>query len=371
MQTFLQFALGFLEPALGKRPAPRLKTRRPSGPTSRTHEAVQPAQLRIDLWGQPEPLPTVQQMPGRQLVPYLAEAGLAPFETLDANANANTAALPLQTLQQALAPVTFRHPQASREMLLGDTLVAYAFARGKRRTIGFSVGPEGLAVRAPKGVALHEVEKAVLDKSSWILKKLQEARQLQQRQDSSRMTWTDGASILLMGRAVTLVLEPTRDFSGAGAQLFSRCQDSLQARCVTSAGFEAADSELFLHIGLPHAASGEQIRDAAQAWLMRQARAVFSGRLSHFAPVLKVQWRKFSLSSAGTRWGSATTDGSIRLNWRLIHFRLPVIDYVVVHELSHLRVMNHSPQFWETVCAVVPDYRSLRDELKGQGMPRY
>ena len=72
------------------------------------------------------------------------------------------------------------------------------------------------------------------------------------------------------------------------------------------------------------------------------------------------------LSNAGTRWGTAHSDGLIRLNWRLIHFRLPVIDYVVAHELSHLRVMDHSPRFWDTVGTVVPDYAQLRAPAQGR-----
>ncbi len=104
---------------------------------------------------------------------------------------------------------------------------------------------------------------------------------------------------------------------------------------------------------------------------MRQARDCFVGRLDHFAPQLGVQWKKLSLSNAATRWGSARADGAIRLNWRLVHFRLPVIDYVVVHELSHLRVMDHSPRFWDTVESVMPDYAALRGQLRGAGPARW
>ena len=77
--------------------------------------------------------------------------------------------------------------------------------------------------------------------------------------------------------------------------------------------------------------------------------------------------RRLSVSSAATRWGSASADGSVRLHWRLIHFALPVIDYVTTHELAHLREMNHSPAFWEVVRSVLPDFErhrgALRDEL--------
>jgi len=102
---------------------------------------------------------------------------------------------------------------------------------------------------------------------------------------------------------------------------------------------------------------------------MGQARALFEARLQHFAPQLGVQWQRLSLSSASTRWGSASADGRIRLNWRLIHHRLPVIDYVVAHELSHLRVMDHSPRFWDTVEQVVPDYAVLRQTLRDHPLP--
>ena len=80
-------------------------------------------------------------------------------------------------------------------------------------------------------------------------------------------------------------------------------------------------------------------------------------------------WRKLALSNANTRWGSARIDGLIRLNWRLIHMRPDIIDYVVAHELSHLRAMDHSPRFWDAVRSVVPDYVDLRGQLKEAAVP--
>ena len=270
----------------------------------------------------------------------------------------------LQTLAQALAPATFRHPRATRETLLDAMLVAYEFRRGKRRTIGFSVGPDGLTVSAPKWVPLYEIDKAVLDKSRWILKKLQETRDRHQRLESARIDWKDGCHLPFLGDHVRVVLDPSHAFGGVGAELKSNPLAAQQAVGATA-------PQLALHVGLPHSATAGQIRDAVQAWLMRQARRIFIERLDHFAPTVGVQWRKLGLSSAGTRWGSASADGSIRLNWRLVHFKLSVIDYVVVHELSHLRVMDHSPRFWDTVRAVVPDYADLRGQLKDQPVPRW
>ena len=268
-------------------------------------------------------------------------------------------ALPTQTLQQALAPATFAHPRASRQTLLSGIAVGYEFKRGKRRTIGFSVGSQGLTVSAPKWVPLYEIDKAVLEKSSWIIKKLEETRARHDRLESARIEWKDGTTIPFLGEQVIVVLDPRHAFGGVGAELKSSA-DSLPG--VT---------HLTLHVGLPHTATPDQIKDAVQAWLMRQAKRLFTERLNHFAPMLNVHWRKLSLSSAGTRWGSASADGSIRLNWRLIHFKQSVIDYVVVHELSHLRVMDHGPRFWDTVRAVVPDYAELRSQLKDEGAPRW
>jgi len=272
---------------------------------------------------------------------------------------------PTQGLQPSPPPMAIRHPRATRQLLMGDVLVGYEFKRGKRRTIGFSVGPEGLAVRAPKWVPLPEIDKAVLEKSTWILKKLQQMRERGDRLEATRIDWADGCVLPFMGQPLTVRLDPSHAFSGAGAELKSA------GIAAPATGIAPEATGLTLHVGLPHSAAPAQIRDAVQAWLMRQAKQIFSERLTHFAPYLGVTWRKLSLSSAGTRWGSASADGSIRLNWRLIHLTQPVMDYVVVHELSHLRVMDHSPRFWDTVRSVVPDYAQLRGKLKEESVPSW
>jgi predicted metal-dependent hydrolase len=267
-------------------------------------------------------------------------------------------------LGSVLTPAQFRHPRASRETRLCEAVVAYEFKRGKRRTIGMAVGPDGLVVSAPTWVPLYEVEAALQEKASWIVRKLGEMRERQQRLAEARIDWRDGATLPFLGEPLVVVLDPSHAFTTVGG--------SLKAGGVTmqlDAGGRAPGQRL--HIGLPQSAEPGQIRDAVQAWLMRQARNIFLERLDHFAPRLQVQWRRLSLSNAGTRWGSARSDGAIRLNWRLVHFKPRVIDYVVAHELSHLRVMDHSPRFWDTVRSVVPDYQALRDQLKDDAIPRW
>ena len=261
-----------------------------------------------------------------------------------------------QPLQTAIAPAVFSHPKANREVRLQGAVVAYAFERAKRRTIGFVVGPDGLVVRAPRWTPLMEVDAALQEKAPWILRKLHETRERQVRQQDARIDWRDGTSFPFLGTTITVMLDPGHHFAAQGAAL-----DALA---------DGASAQV-LRVALPHAADTAQIRDAVQAWLMRQAKAHFIQRLDHFAPLLQVQWSRLSLSNAGTRWGSARIDGSIRLNWRLVHFSPAVVDYVVVHELSHLRVMDHSPRFWDTVRTVVPDYALLRGQLKDEAAPRW
>jgi len=300
-----------------------------------------PLQLLLDLFDEPKAKsapPPVARQP-------LSEEDLRPVRG--------------EPFDRVLTPQAFRHPDANREALLGKVLVAYEFRRARRKNIGFVVGPEGLVVTAPRWVPLGEVDQAVRAKSRWIVNKLEAARERQARLEAARIEWKDGATFPYLGETVIVVLDPRHAFSEAGGVLH------------TDTSTLPGVARQTLHIGLPHTANAAQIRDSVQAWLMRQAKALFVERLNHYAPQLGVQWRKLTLTSAGTLWGTAHSDGSIRLNWRLVHFRLPVIDYVVAHELSHLRVMDHSPRFWDTVRTVVPNYSELRAHLKDEALPAW
>ena len=323
MRRLLQLTLDLFSRDVPLTPAP-VSPRGAAPKRPRRPAAPPPARVEPDLWA--------------QAAPSIPAPSCAPVTEVHE---------PSLSLAQAMGPVSYRHPQATRQAHLAGVHVAYAFGRSKRRTIGFSVGAEGLAVSAPRWVPLHEVDRAVEEKADWILRKLQETRQRHQQLEATRIVWRDGAQLPFLGQILTVQLDPGHHFV-AGEELHGE------------AGHQC------LRLGLPHSASAEQIRDAAQAWLMRRARVFFEQRLNHFAPKLGVQWSRLSLSSAATRWGSATADGSIRLHWRLIHFSPEVIDYVVAHELSHLRVMDHSPRFWDTVRTVMPDYVRLRQQLKAQ-----
>jgi predicted metal-dependent hydrolase len=263
----------------------------------------------------------------------------------------------LVPLASVLAPATFRHPMASREIRLNEHLVAYALKRVRRRSIGFMVGVEGLSVNAPKWLGVHDIESALHEKAPWILRKLQEQQEQARRMQAAKVDWRDGTSIPFLGETVFIVLDARAGLTARGAVLD------------TDATGLPGLPRLTLRVGLPPSSSAEQIRDVVQSWLQRQARRVFEERCAHFAPLLGVRVKRLALSSAQTRWGSANGDGSIRLNWRLIHFAMPSIDYVVAHELAHLREMNHSPRFWDVVRSVLPDYELARGSLKNGLVP--
>jgi predicted metal-dependent hydrolase len=283
---------------------------------------------------------------------------------------------PSETLSAVLRPSRFAHPRANREARLrapagkradqggGECIVAFELRRAKRKTIGFVVGADGLVVSAPRWVPLYEVDKALQEKSSWIVNKLVQAQERQQRLAQAQVQWQEGAVIPFLGESVIIVIDPRQASGGATA---AQGMAQLHADDSSLPGVP----RLTLHVGLPHDASAERIRDSVQAWLMRQAKRVFEERLNHYSPQLGVRWTKLSLSNASSRWGSAGSDGAIRLNWRLIHFGQSVIDYVVVHELSHLRVMDHSPRFWSTVESIMPDYPQRKAQLRDEAIPKW
>jgi len=250
-------------------------------------------------------------------------------------------------------PMAFDHPRAQRDIVIGEHRIAYELRRARRRSIGFIVGADGLSVSAPRWVGVVEIETALREKATWILRKLHEQRERARRLAETRVDWRDGTSVPFLGETVIIVLDPRT----TGAVLNSAAEAL------------PGVARLTLHLGLPQEAAPAQMRDAVQSWLQRQARRLFEERIALYAPRLGVRPKRLSLSSASTRWGSASADGSVRLNWRLVHFALPVIDYVVIHELAHLREMNHSAAFWEVVRSVLPDYEAARHSLRHELLP--
>lgn len=214
----------------------------------------------------------------------------------------------------------------------------YELRRSRRRTIGFVIDERGLRVTAPRWVSVNEIESALQAKAQWIVRKLAEWRAHQARRDRLTVRWEHGAPLRYLGETLTLhVAENARRTERIGDRLV---------------------------VGLPAQARAEQLKDRVQCWLQARAREVFAERIDWFGRCHGYTPRRWSLSSARTRWGSCSADGSIRLNWRLVHFPLDIVDYVIAHELAHLRELNHGTRFWEIVGHLFPEYERARAWLR-------
>ncbi len=110
-----------------------------------------------------------------------------------------------------------------------------------------------------------------------------------------------------------------------------------------------------------------QAEAAFAAWYKAQARGLVEERVRHFAARYGFSYRQVRITSARTRWGSCSSKGRLCFTWRLVMAPPECIDYVVVHELAHLRVANHSLAFWHVVSAILPDYKARRKWLHDNG----
>jgi hypothetical protein len=231
--------------------------------------------------------------------------------------------------------------QGKRRIRINEHTLEYALVRSKRRSIGFMVDDDGLRITAPKWVTLVEIDSAIREKQRWIFNKLNERRERSARRLLPQMQWRDGGKLPYLGSDLTLRVLSTQ-----------------------VAGITWNPGAVELTVSLPAGAGEQQLKDRVQSWLQGEAKRTFVERLPLYAEKLNVNYHSFALSSARTQWGSCTADGRIRLNWRLIHFALPLIDYVIAHELAHLREMNHSPRFWATVQSIFPEFEAARKTLR-------
>lgn len=225
-----------------------------------------------------------------------------------------------------------------RSLRIGEQSIPYELHRSRRRTIGFSIDRHGLRVTAPIGLAQARIDAALQTRGDWVLRKLDEWRMRAEQAQTQAIRWTHGGTLPFLGEALILeVLDGPRALTRREADV--------------------------LRIAL-RAPTPETVRASAERWLMAQARSLFAARLTHFHGLHGLAPQRWALSSARTRWGSCSATGTIRLNWRLMHFPPDIIDYVICHELAHLREMNHSARFWQVVAGMYPDYARARRWLR-------
>ena len=120
------------------------------------------------------------------------------------------------------------------------------------------------------------------------------------------------------------------------------------------------DGERFLvNVGRPERAA------FAERWLREYARGHFTARVEYWSPIVGAEAKaRLQIRNQKTRWGSASSNGTLSFNWRLIFAHPDIVDYVVVHELCHFIQPNHSKEYWQLVESILPDYRDRRQALK-------
>lgn len=228
----------------------------------------------------------------------------------------------------------------TRVIQLEGRVISYTLVRRKRRTIGFKVDFDGLTVSAPPREPYTYLDQLISERARWISDKLREmdARRLPERQ------WKNGERLPLLGDELELYLYRTHTRS-----------DPMQ-----HAGK--------IYVGVPDTHDASTVQTRVAKWYRCQAERHFQTRIQTLAPQLGVDVPQFKLSNARTTWGMCLPSGEIRLSWRLIKAPQPQIDYVVAHELAHLKHMNHSRAFWATVARVFPDYQERRQALERDGV---
>ena len=229
-----------------------------------------------------------------------------------------------------------RAPETRHEIQLAGEKLSYLLRRSQRRTIGLSIDARGLRVAAPQRSSKREIEALILQHGHWVVEKLGEWRE---RASSAPTPVSDGLVIFAIAEALTVKISPERRFAW-------RISDNT------------------LQLDLPPTVEPARALESA---LREHARQYFQRSLARYAPLLGVAPPPLRLSSARTRWGSCSRQGGISLNWRLVLMPPAVVDYVVCHELAHLREMNHSPRFWSVVESLCPDWRTQREALRQLG----
>lgn len=210
----------------------------------------------------------------------------------------------------------------------------YNIIRSKRKTVAIHILPEGIVeVRAPIKMPQSEIGRFVKSKELWIQEKLLLVKEQCSSKASFHLDYGD--HVLVKGKEYPIVSMPGN-----------------------RTGFDG--TRFHIMPGL----NSMQIKDACVHIYKRYAKQVLTEKTLKYASEMGVMPSKIKISSARTRWGSCSGKKSINFSWRLIMAEDHVIDYVVVHELAHLKEMNHSPRFWAIVKDVLPDCNDRKLLLK-------
>ena len=212
--------------------------------------------------------------------------------------------------------------------------------RRRRRTLSLCVEGNGeVVLRVPWRTSTAAIKEFFSRKKPWILKKLHQVA-VEQR-DRIPKVFSAGEFFSYLGRRYALRIE--ENGLGAAPLRFVDTTFVLDRRCRERA------KELFVE------------------WYKEQARVLIHERVKHYAEQMQVHPDKERITSSERQWGGCSPRNTLTFSWRLVLAPMEAIDYVVVHELAHLKVRNHSSRFWATVEGVLPDFRVRRTWLRKSG----
>ena len=228
-----------------------------------------------------------------------------------------------------------------------DNRIYYTLNKTKRKTIGIIVGKNGeVKVHAPFCVSKKQVCEVVQKKKDWIVKKVNEVTE--RKSNSVYRQFISGEKFLYLGKEYTLKIVE-RDLGKSEVLI--------------------QGDTMAVHIsqGLSGESRKQAIKEALVKWYRMSFAEIVNERIKKYTLQLNLAPCKVVIKDQKTRWGSCSKKGNINLNWRLVMAPTDIIDYVVVHELCHLKVMNHSKDFWNLVKSILPNYTEGREWLKVNG----
>ncbi|HSS63883.1 MAG TPA: SprT family zinc-dependent metalloprotease [Gammaproteobacteria bacterium] len=250
-----------------------------------------------------------------------------------------------------------QHGQVSLD---GNSIPFKLIRIARRKHVHVLVDDDGrLSVRAPWRFSLSLAHAAIAEHHRWVMKSLRSAAELRRLRPAlvsgSELPLLDERLVLNVRVEAQLSLLPVRDlhFSGRG-----QASERLARRNGT-----VYRNRRRLCVELNSLEPGV-LRELLEAWFRRQASERLPERLHELAQRLNVVPARVQIRAQKSRWGSCSSSGDISLNWRLVMLPLELADYVLVHELCHLRHMDHSMDFWSLVASLIPDYRSRRDRIE-------
>jgi len=228
-----------------------------------------------------------------------------------------------------------------------DKIIEYTLIKSKRKTVGIKITDRGeVVVSAPLRASEKVIEEIVLKKARWIVEKLKLVNE--KRKNVERREFIDGATIPLLGDEYPLIVEEAL-IKGSSLK------------------FDGKVFNVRVNKALTNEERQQFIKEVLIIWMRKKAKEIFEERTRYYANRLELNFNKITIKEQKTLWGSCSSKNNINFNWRLVLAPIEVLDYVVVHELCHLKHRNHSKEYWGFVKEAMADYEEKRQWLKING----